>query len=102
MVVKNEAGEPVMNPATARPRYSVIVLQRLLLKGRRHDSERNTFNVSAAAPLLQEISEALRARHGGAIPCVPPRRSLDSGIVHPQLLRVAARVISGQRTSKLR
>jgi hypothetical protein len=74
-VVKNEAGEPVMNPATGRPRYSVIVLQRLLPKGRRHDSERNIFNVSAAAPLLQEISEALRARHGGAIPCVPPRRS---------------------------
>jgi hypothetical protein len=74
-VVKNEAGEPVINPATGRPRYSVIVLQRLLPKGRRHDSERNIFNVSAAAPLLQEISEALRARHGGAIPCVPPRRS---------------------------
>ncbi|MBV9896294.1 MAG: hypothetical protein JO020_19185, partial [Chloroflexi bacterium] len=38
-VVKDEAGEPMRNPATGRPRYSVIVLQRLLPKGRRHDSE---------------------------------------------------------------
>jgi len=74
-VVKDEAGEPIINPATGRPRYSVILLQRLLPKGRRHDSERNIFNVSGAALLLQEISDGLRARHGGEIPRVAPRRS---------------------------
>ena len=74
-VVKDEAGEALLNPATGRPRYSVIVLQRLLPKGRRHDSERNLFNVSAAALLLQEISDGLRARHGGEIPRIAPRRS---------------------------
>jgi len=74
-VIKDEAGEPVLNPATGRPQYSVILLQRLLPKGRRHDSERNLFNVSAVGPLLQEIGDGLRARHGGHIPRVPPRRS---------------------------
>jgi hypothetical protein len=74
-VIKDNDGEPIINPATRRPQYSVIVLQRLLPKGRRHDSERNIFNVSAAAPLLQEISEGLRARYGGEIPRVAPRRS---------------------------
>jgi hypothetical protein len=74
-LVKDEAGEPVLDSTSGRPRYSVIVLQRLLPKGRRHDSERNLFNVSAAAGLLQEISEGLQARHAGTIPRIAPRRS---------------------------
>ncbi len=74
-IVKDEVGNPVINPMTGRPKYSVIVLQRLLPKGRRHDSERNTYNISAAAGLLDEITEAVRLRHDGRIPRVSPRRT---------------------------
>lgn len=52
-------------------RKTVIFLQSLLPKGRFHDSERNLYNVSAAYPLLKEITLVLEGRHGGRIPVVP-------------------------------
>jgi hypothetical protein len=103
-IVKDDAGNPVINPATGRPRYSVIVLQRLLPKGRRHDSERNRYNVSAAASLLDEITEAVRERHDGRIPLVPPRRThtkIDDLRPEHYLLQWNKMVINGDTVNGL-
>ena len=52
-------------------RKTVIFLQSLLPKGRFHDSERNLYNVSAAYPLLKEITLLLESKHEGRMPVVP-------------------------------
>jgi hypothetical protein len=103
-IVKDEHGQPIIDPLSGRPRYSVIILQRLLAKGRRHDSERNFYNVSAAVPLLQEISAGLQARHDGKIPVVPPRSShYKSDDLRPEryLLQWNGLVLDGPTVNKL-
>ena len=50
-----------------------ILVQKLLPKGYRHDSERQFFLISdMAVRLLKEIAELLQATHGGSIPVVHP------------------------------
>ena len=70
-VVKNSDGTPKRDPATNRIITDVIVEQRLLPKGRKHDDLRLQYDVSAARVHLQQITELLKAAHGGQIPAVP-------------------------------
>src|ERR1700687_3850577 len=48
----------------------VIVQQRFLPKGRKHDDLRLEYDVSAARVHLQEITRLLKATHHGEIPVV--------------------------------
>jgi hypothetical protein len=69
-VVKNTDGTPKRDPATNRIVTDVIVQQRFLPKGRKHDDLRLEYDVSAARVHLQEITRLLKATHHGEIPVV--------------------------------
>jgi hypothetical protein len=69
-VVKNTDGTPKRDPATNRIVTDVIVQQRFLPKGRKHDDLRLEYDVSAARVQLQEITRLLKATHHGEIPVV--------------------------------
>ena len=69
-VVKNADGTPKRDPVTKKLVTDVIVQQRLLPKGRKHDDLRLEYDVSAARVQLQEITRILKAAHGGQIPVV--------------------------------
>ena len=70
-VVKNPDGTPKFDPTTSRVVTDVIVQQRLLPKGRKRDELRLHYDVSAARVHLHEISQLLKAAHGGHVPRVP-------------------------------
>ena len=69
-VVKNADGTTKRDPATKQPVTDVIVQQRLLPKGRKHDDLRLEYDVSAARAQLQEITRLLKTKHDGKIPVV--------------------------------
>jgi hypothetical protein len=69
-VVKNADGTPKRDPVTKKLVTDVIVQQRLLPKGRKHDDLRLEYDVSAARVQLQDITRLLKAAHGGQIPVV--------------------------------
>ena len=70
-IVKNPDGTPKYDPVTKKIVTDVIVEQRLLPKGRKHDDLRLQYDVSAARVHLQEIACLLKSAHGGYIPTVP-------------------------------
>jgi hypothetical protein len=70
-VVKNADGTPKRDPVTKQLVTDVIVRQRLLPKGRKHDDLRLEYDVSAACVHLQKITRLLKAKHNGQIPAVP-------------------------------
>lgn len=69
-VVKNADGTPKRDPLTKQLVTDVMVQQRLLPKGRKHDDLRLEYDVSAARVQLQEMTRLLRAAHDGQIPIV--------------------------------
>jgi hypothetical protein len=69
-VVKNADGTPKRDPVTKQLVTDVIVQQRLLPKGRKHDDLRLEYDVSAARVQLQEITRLLKVARNGQIPVV--------------------------------
>src|SRR5260221_13713745 len=69
-VVKNADGIPKRDPVTKQLVTDVIVQQRLLPKGRKHDDLRLEYDVSAARAQLLEITRLLKAKHDGEISMV--------------------------------
>jgi hypothetical protein len=69
-LVKNADGTPKRDPTTNQLVTDVMVQQRLLPKGRKHDDLRLEYDVSAARAQLQEITRLLKAKHDGEIPVV--------------------------------
>jgi hypothetical protein len=62
-----------------------ILVQNLLPKGSRHESERQFFLISdMAARLLREIGELLAATHGGNIPIVHPDKNSKAEDLQPE------------------
>jgi hypothetical protein len=62
-MLKNADGTPKRDPTTNQLVRDVIVQQRLLPKGRKHDDMRLEYDVSAARAQLQEITRLIKARH---------------------------------------
>ena len=69
-LVKNADGTPKRDPTTNQLVTDIIIQQRLLPKGRKHDDLRLEYDVSAARAQLQEITRLLKAKHDGEIPVV--------------------------------
>jgi hypothetical protein len=67
---RTPTGRRGANRTTNQLVTDVIVQQRLLPKGRKHDDLRIEYDVSAARTQLQDITRLLKAKHDGEIPVV--------------------------------